>query len=143
MPENTQGLPVVFTRGDSIAMDFIGPLLVDNGYDSILTIMDCLRAEVRIIPTHTDITASDLAVIFFNSWYCENGLPSDIVCDQDKLFVSQFWTALMKLMGVKIKMSTSYHPETDGACECTNKTVNQMLHFHIKCNQRGWVRTLP
>jgi hypothetical protein len=124
-------------------MDFIGPLPIDNGYDSILTITDRLGADVCIIPMHTSITATELAVIFFDNWYCENSLPSNIICDHDKLFVSQFWKMLMKLTGVKLKMSTSYHPETDSASERTNKTVNQMLCFHVKRNQKGWVCTLP
>jgi hypothetical protein len=40
-------------------------------------------------------------------------------------------------------MSTAHHPETDGASERTNKTMNQVLCYHIKRNQLGWVRTLP
>ena len=98
-------------------MDFIGPLPLDANYDCILTITDRLGADIHIIPTCINITAEELAVIFFNNWYCENGLPSNIVCDRDKLFVSQFWKALTKLTGVKLKMSTSYHPETDRSSE--------------------------
>ena len=69
---------------------------------------------------------------FFDNWYCDNGLPLDIISDYDKLFVSKFWKALHILTGTKIKMSTAYHLETDDASEHTNKTVNQMLRFHVK-----------
>jgi hypothetical protein len=72
-----------------------------------------------------------------------NGLPDDIACDRDKLFVSKFWKALTKLTGVKLKMSTSYHPETDRSSERSNKTINQMLRYHVKRNQKGWARALP
>jgi len=136
-------LPVPESRGDSIAMDFIGPLPLDANYDCILTITDRLGADIRLIPTCINVTAEELAVIFFDNWYCENGLPSNIVCDRDKLFVSQFWKALTKLTGVKLKMSTSYHPETDGSSERSNKTINQMLRYHVRRNQKGWVRALP
>jgi hypothetical protein len=81
----------------------------------------------------------DLTLLFFDNWYCENGLLDDIPCDCDKLFVSKFLKALTKLTGVKLKMSTPYHPETDGLNEHSNKTINQMLHYHIKRNQNGWV----
>ena len=54
-----------------------------------------------------------------------------------------FWKALHKLTGVKLKLSTAYHPETDGASEQTNKTINQALHYHIERNQMGWVCALP
>jgi hypothetical protein len=33
-----------------------------------------------------------------------------LVSDRDKLFISNFWTVLMQHLGVKHKMSTSYHP---------------------------------
>jgi len=91
----------------------------------------------------TTITAEQLAEIFFDKWYCENGLPADIISDRDKLFMSKFWKVLHKLTNVKIKASTAYHPETDGASERSNKTVIQALRYHVDDNQSGWVRALP
>ncbi|GBE84001.1 hypothetical protein SCP_0510600 [Sparassis crispa] len=76
---------------------------------------DCLGSDVHLTSMHTDITAEDFAALFFEKWYCENGLPLDIVSDCDHLFISQFWKALHKLSGIKLRMSTSYHPETDGS----------------------------
>ena len=124
-------------------MDFIGPLPENDGTDCILTIMDRLGSDIQIIATRTDITAEELAVIFIDHCYCENGLPSEIISDRDKLFVMKFWKALHKLIGVKLKLSTAYHPETDGSSEWTNKTVNQCLCFHVEHNQKGWKRVLP
>ena len=56
-------------------------------------------------------------MFFFDKWYCENSLPTDIVSDRDKLFISKFWKALHKLMGVKLKLSTAYHPQNDDVSE--------------------------
>ncbi|GAW05905.1 reverse transcriptase-RNase H-integrase [Lentinula edodes] len=136
-------LPVPDRRFSSVAMDFIGPLPEDNGSNCILTITDRLGADIRIVPCRTDLTASECAQLFFDSWYCENGLPDDIVCDRDHLFVSKFWEALRSLSGVRLRMSTSYHPETDGSSERSNKTVVQMLRYHVERNQKGWKRALP
>ena len=74
-------LPIPDCQGSSIVMDFIGPLPLDSNFDCILSIMDRLGADVRIVPTKTTVTAEDIALIFFNNWYCENGIPDDIVCD--------------------------------------------------------------
>ena len=90
-----------------------------------------------------DISAEEFALQFFTHWYCENGLPSQIVSDRDKLFVSKFWRALHLLTGVSLKMSTSFHPETDGSSERTNKTVIQALRYHVARNQKGWAKALP
>ena len=101
----------------------------------IVMFTDCLGADVRVLPCTTTMTVEELADIFFNGWYCNNGLPLDVMSDRDKLFVSKFWKALHVLTGTKIKMLSSYHPETDGTSECTNKTVNQMLCYHVEHNQ--------
>src|SRR5271168_3994314 len=124
-------------------MDFIGPLLLDQGHNCILTITDRLGSDIHIIPTSTSLTAKELAVIFFNHWYCENGLPTDIVSDRDKLFMSKFWKHFTIISGIACKNSSSYHPQTKGASKRTNKTVNQSLRFHVERNQKGWVRALP
>ena len=124
-------------------MDFIGPLPLDQNHDCILTITDRLGSDIRIIPTSTTLTAKELAVLFSDQWYCKNGLPTDIVSDRDKLFMSAFWKHLTLLTGIKCKASTSFHPQSNGVSERTNKTVNQCLRFHVERNQKGWVRALP
>lgn len=124
-------------------MDFISPLPRENSFDCILTITDRLGSDIRIIPTTCSLTAQGLAELFFKEWYCENGLPLEIISDRDKLFVSQFWQSLHQLTGVKLKLSSSFHPESDGASECTNKTVIQCIRFAVERDQMGWTRTLP
>ncbi|KAJ2934139.1 hypothetical protein H1R20_g2963, partial [Candolleomyces eurysporus] len=110
-------LPVPDGRCCSIAMDFVGPLSVDDGYDTILTITDRLGSDIQVILCKATLTAPELAEIFFNRWYCENGMPDDIVSDCDKLFTSSFWWSLHALTGIKLKCSTSFHPQTDRSSE--------------------------
>ena len=102
-----------------------------------------LGSDIRLIPTTTSLTAKQLARLFFKEWYCENGLPLEIVSNCDKLFISRFWKALHKLTGIKLKMSSAYHPQSDGSSERTNKTVIQCIRFAVEWDQRGWVQALP
>ena len=136
-------LPVPDKRGDSVAIDFVGPLPVDEGFDMICSMTDRLGSDIQLIPTISTLTADGMALLFFNHWFCENGLPLTIICDRDKLFMSRFWRALHKLIGVSVKMSSAYHPETDGASERTNKTIDQSIRYFVHRNQKGWVRALP
>jgi hypothetical protein len=126
-----------------VCLDFVGPLPEDEGYNCILTLTDRLGSDIHLIPTRTNISATQLASIFFNEWYCENGLPLELISDHDKLFVSKFWKALHTLTGVHLKMSMAYHLQTDGVSEHTNKTLNQCMRYHVERNQKGWVRALP
>jgi hypothetical protein len=97
----------------------------------------------HLIPTCTNITAQKLAVIFFNEWYCENGLPLELISNHNKLFISKFWKTLHTLTGIHLKPFTAYHLQTDGVSEHTNKTLDQCIRFHVECNQKGWMCTLP
>ena len=115
----------------------------NKGYNCILSMTDRLGSDVWIIPTQTDATAEDTTLLVFDNWYCENGLLLDWVSDRDKLFMSCLWKALTKLTGVKLKMLSAYHPQTDNASKWTNKTIIQSICFHVQCNQKGWVWALP
>ena len=130
-------LPITEQRGDSVAIDFIGPLPLDGEFNSIITFTDRLNSDIQIIPSNINLTAEQLADIFFDKWYCENGLPLEIISDRDKLFISKFWKHLHILTGVKLKMSTAYHPETDGASERSNKTVIQAIRFTLSEIKKG------
>lgn len=136
-------LPIPDGRGDSVAIDFIGPLLTNHGFNCIVTMIDRLNSDVHIIPTNTDLTAEKFVTIFFNHWYCNNGLPLENVSDWDHLFLSRFWQHLHELSGVKLKMSSAFHLQTDGASECSNKMVIQLLQFYVDREQKGWVHALP
>jgi len=89
------------------------------------------------------MTVEDFAFLFFDKWYCKNGCPLEIISDHNKIFVSKFWRVLIKLTGINHKLSTVYHPQTDGSSEWSNKTIMQCLHFHVEWNQKGWVKVLP
>jgi hypothetical protein len=83
-------LPVPEAHGDSVCLDFVGPLPEDEGCNCILTLTDRLGSDICLIPTRTDISTAHLASIFFNEWYCENGLPLELISDHDKLFILKF-----------------------------------------------------
>lgn len=136
-------LPVPDTRFDTVALDFISPLPVEDSFDMILTITDTLGADIHIIPIKSTITVPKVATVLFNEWYCENGLMLNLISDHDALFTSEVWQELHKLTGVRLQMSTAYHLETDGSSKCTNKTITQAIWYHVDINQKGWVKTLP
>jgi len=98
---------------------------------------------VEVIPSRINYRAQDIAELMFEHVYKHHGLPKAIISDRDVLFTSTFWNHLNTLMGIKLKMSSAYHPQTDGATERANRTVTQMLRQCINPNQKDWVSKLP
>ena len=67
-------LPVLDDHFNSVTLDFIRLLPEEDGKDTILTMTNTLGTNIKLIAIHSSYTAEQVAIIFFNEWYCENGL---------------------------------------------------------------------
>ena len=128
---------------EHISMDFVEPLPIANGFDSILVVIDRHSKWGTFIPTRTDITAANLADILFDRVFALHGLPLSIVSDRGSKFVSKFWTYLNKRLDVRLRLSTAYHPQTDGQTERTNQVMETYLRIYCSHNQDDWSALLP
>ena len=59
-------LLILDDRGDSMAIDFIGQLPLDENFNCILSMTNHLGSDIQIVLTQIDITAEELALLFFN-----------------------------------------------------------------------------
>lgn len=139
-------LPVPSTPWEAVGIDFVGLLPEsknrDGSFDAITTIIDLLTGMVHLVPSRTNYKARDIAELVFSEIYKHHGLPKAIVSDRDVLFTSTFWTHLHRLLGIELRMSSAYHPESDGSTERANCTVSQMLRQCVGSNQKDWVTKL-
>ena len=56
-----------------------------------------------------------------------HGVPRFIISNRDPLFMGNFWKKIFELMGMKLRMSSTYHPQTDGQMEVLNRCLEQYL----------------
>jgi transposase InsO family protein len=132
-------------RWESISMDFITnvPQTKHTKYDAITVFVDRLTKRIHLAASKTTDTAIDVARTFIKEIFRYHGLPKSIVSDRDSKFTSKFWKALTKQLGIELKMSTAYHPETDGQTERANRTIEDMLRHYISYKQDDWDMHLP
>ncbi|KAF0726898.1 hypothetical protein Ae201684P_010443 [Aphanomyces euteiches] len=115
----------------SVSMDYIFGLPQDQrGNTGIWTCVDRASKYLVALPVKASITAEQSAKLFFDTVYCRFGLPSSIVSDRDPRFTSKFWAALFTLVGSRLNMSTSEHPESDGQTERANRIIEDMLRSY-------------
>lgn len=145
-PGFLQPLPVPFRAWSDISVDYITPLPVseDNGrkYKHILVVVCRLTKMRHFIPV-TGLSAEELADVFVRRIYCLHGTPDNVISDRGTQFVSEFWHHLSERLGVRLKHSSSFHPETDGQTERVNSEVEQYLRAFMNFHQDNWVQWLP
>jgi len=132
-------LPILEAPWQSIAMDFVGPFPECMGHGYLLVVICRLTSLVHLTPTNTSAKATDIAWLFLRDIVWIHGLPETIVSDRDPKFVSKFWHELHRLMGMKLLMSTAYHPQTDAMGERTIRGVSQVLRSVVTHDQSDWV----
>ena len=134
---------------DEVTMDFIVKLpkskdpTTEEEYDSILVIVDKLTKYSHIIPFREKYSAEQLGTIVLDRLIRYHGIPKGITSDRDKLFTSNYWKTLIPMLGTRLRMSTAYHPQTDGQTERTNQSLEQYLRHYVNDTQNNWVELLP
>ncbi len=133
----------------NITMDFVTQLPVsrdpvtDYTYDSIFVVVDRFTKAAEFVPFRHSYTAEQLARVFLDRIVRHHGIPESIISDRDKLFTSNYWTTLLAAIGTKKKLSTAYHPQTDGQTERVNQTMETYLRIYCNQQQDNWVSLLP
>jgi hypothetical protein len=82
---------------------------------------------------------SSVARAFFDGIVRLHGFPSSIVSDRDPVFTGNVWRDLFRCAGVKLRMSTAFHPQTDGQSEVVNKVIAMYLRCVTGDRPRAWV----
>jgi transposase InsO family protein len=123
-------------------MDFIIDLPLVNGKDSIFMVVDWLTKMTHFIPYTKTITREETAKLLLDNIYRIHGLLNDIVLDKETQFTSNFWRGLFQLFGIKINLSTVYHPQNNGQIERVNQILEEYLRCTVYYQQDDWMDLL-
>jgi hypothetical protein len=105
---------------DVISIDFIVELPESHGYNTIMNVVDSVTKHADFIPTHTTINVEGAALLFLKRVWKHHEMPRVVVLDRGPQFIAGFTCELYKLLGIKLAMSTAYHPQTSGQTELVN-----------------------
>ena len=121
----------------------MGPLPKSKGYNYLLVVIDRFTLQVHLLPMTTRAMAKAVTWLFFTEIIRLHGMLESIISDQDPKFTSKFWKELHRLMGMKLLMSTSVHPQMDGATEQANHSIGQVLRALVHNSQNDWAEHCP
>ena len=139
-----QPLAIPEWKWDSISMDFVSGLPRTNkNFEAIWVIVDRLTKSAHFIPIRMDYPLERLAELYIEKIVRLHGIPSSIVSDRDPRFTSKFWEGLQRALGTKLRLSSAYHPQTDGQTERTIQSLEDLLRACVLEKGGGWDCYLP
>ena len=109
-------------------MDFITDLPISNSFDSIFIMVNQgLLKGVILCPCNKTINTKETTKLYINNVFIQFRLPNIIISDRGPQFASRVFNGIFEAIGVKHKMSTVFHLQTDRQTECYNQELEAYL----------------
>ena len=96
-------------------------------HDSIWFIVERLIQSTNFIPVKSTYKAEDYARLYIDEIMRQHGIALSIISDRGAQFTSHLWRSFKKSLGTQVKLSSAFHPNTDGQAEHTIHTLEDML----------------
>jgi len=106
-----------------LMVDFITKLPVVAGKDAILVVYDRLSKMTHFVATTEETSVEGLVRLFWDSVWKLHGLPESVVLDRRPQFAVELTKELNKMLGIRTKLSTVFHPQMDGQMERMNQEL--------------------
>ncbi|GKC86767.1 reverse transcriptase domain-containing protein [Tanacetum coccineum] len=125
---------------DVWGIDFMRPFLSSRENKYILVVVDYVSkwVEAKALPTND----ARVVVKFLKQLFSRFGTPRAIISDRDTHFCSDQFSKEFQKYGVKHKLSTSYHPQTSGQVEVSNRGLKRILERTVGEHRVKWADKL-
>nr|GEZ41849.1 reverse transcriptase domain-containing protein [Tanacetum cinerariifolium] len=133
MPQNSIQICEIF---DVWGIDFMASFSSSKGNKYILIVVDYLSkwVKAKAFPTNDARVVVKLLKSLF-SWF---GTPKAIISDRGTHFYNDQFSRVMEKYGVTHRLSTTYHPQTSGHVEVTNRGLKRILERTVGENRASW-----
>ena len=130
-------LPIPKRIWSELSVDFITGLAPSKDCTSIMVVSDRLSKSIIAMPMK-ETHAIDVAQTLLEHIFQHHGLPTAIVSDRNTQFLSMLWIEVCRLVKITLRLSTAFHPKTDGATERANQELETYLRIFTSFQQEDW-----
>nr|XP_027063052.1 uncharacterized protein LOC113689482 [Coffea arabica] len=135
-------VPMIFVEiFDVWGIDFMGPFPTSFGFLYILLAVDYVSKWVEAKATRTN-DSKVVADFIRSNIFVRFGMPRAIVSDRGTHFCNKIVAALFRKYGVLHRVSTSYHPQTNGQAEVSNREIKSILEKMVRPDRKDWSQRL-
>ncbi|GMI94303.1 hypothetical protein HRI_003099600 [Hibiscus trionum] len=115
----------------------MGPFPASCGNLYILLAVDYVSKWIEATATQKN-DAKTVQRFLHKNIFSRFGIPKAIISDEGRHFDNRVIAAALRKYGVKHRIATSYHPQTNGHAEISNREVKNILEKMVKPTRKDW-----
>ena len=108
-----------------------------------LVIVDKFSKYTILEGCHTNIDAKETARIFIKRVVSPFGVPKVVISDRGPQFSSAVWKEILEILGTRVALAATHHPQTDDQSERAIQTLLRMVRTFAAEQQEMWEDLLP
>ncbi|KAL2243765.1 UNVERIFIED_CONTAM: Transposon Ty3-G Gag-Pol polyprotein [Sesamum indicum] len=122
---------------DVWGIDYMGPFPSSFGKTYIILGVDYVSKWVEAKATRVDDAKTVVEFVKANI-FSRFGMPRAIISDRGTHFCNKVVDALFKKYNITHRISTAYHPQTNGQAEVSNREIKSILEKTVNPNRKDW-----
>jgi hypothetical protein len=122
-------------------INFMGPFMNSNGYEHILVIVDYVSKWVESIPCRKASTEEAIQMIK-TVIFPRHSVPRILISDGGSHFIGKDFKRCLAKLGIDHRVSATYHPQTNGQAETSNKQLKGILMKMVTKGGKDWSKKL-
>ncbi|GKU88722.1 hypothetical protein SLEP1_g2951 [Rubroshorea leprosula] len=123
-------------------LDLLGPFVKGvGGVTHLIVGVDYFTKWVEARPL-SSLTSKKVEDFVFNSIICRYGIPNQIVADNGTQFNCTSFRDFCSSYGIKLQLTSVYHPESNGMVESVNKCILEGIKPRLEQHKAKWADEL-
>ncbi|KAL4297419.1 hypothetical protein GQ457_12G013240 [Hibiscus cannabinus] len=122
---------------DVWGIDFMRPFPSSHDDLYILLAVDYVSKWVEAIATPRN-DAQTVMKFLHKHIFTRFGVPRAIISDEGTHFDNKLIAKAAQIYGIKHKIATAYHPQTNGQAEVSNREIKQILEKVVNTRRKDW-----
>jgi transposase InsO family protein len=115
----------------------MGPFKNSHGYEHILVMVDYVSKWVEAMPCRKASTEESITMIK-SMIFPRFGTPRILISDGGTHFTGMNFKKCLSKLGIEHRVSTAYHPQTNGQAETSNRQLKSILNKTIEKGGKDW-----
>ena len=128
-----------------VTVDFVSGFTpsVKGRFTACCVVCDRFTRMIHMEPCRDHASAKETVGMMMRMIIARHGCPRVIISDRGTQFDSELWNTVWKLMGTRVALATTHHPQSNGLTERSNRTLISLIRKYTQKHPNHWAEFLP